>query len=142
MKILLFILTFFLFTGVTLFAQDDDTEQGGKIQQRMQEYIQNRLGLSKSEAEKFTPVYLRYFLEMKRVHQETRDLPPIDRQQRLLETRIKYRDEFKPIIGEERANKVFVAEGEFKKLLMDELRQRRQERFQKGPGKRFRSLVQ
>jgi len=39
------------------FAQDDD-DAGGKLRDKMIEYIQTKLGLSKTEAERFQPVLL------------------------------------------------------------------------------------
>jgi hypothetical protein len=59
MKKILLILSL-LFFGFAAFAQDDNSndDRGGKLQQRMQEYIQKRLNLSKGEAEKFSPVFL------------------------------------------------------------------------------------
>jgi hypothetical protein len=57
MKRILYILSFLIFTATTSIAQNDEG-QGSKIRERMTEYIQKRLSLSKSEAEKFGPVFL------------------------------------------------------------------------------------
>jgi hypothetical protein len=134
----------FIFIGVSgVFAQDNEQEnqEGGKLQQRLNQYLQKRLGLSKNEAEKFSPVYLRYFNELRKAHVETRNLPPIDRQQKIVEIRLRYRNEFKPILGEERANKVFVAEQEFRKKAQD-LLENRKERLQNRGNKKSGALLQ
>jgi hypothetical protein len=138
MKKILLILSLLFLTSVCVFAQNEEGDQeGGKIQERLKEYLQKRLGLTKSEADKFSPVYLRYFNELRKTHQESKDLPQIDRQQKILEIRLRYRNEFKPILGEDRANKVFIAEQEFRKKVL-EVRQERMGR----PNKNFRSLLQ
>ncbi len=114
MKKWLTILFIFLTAGFTALGQEDDKEQeGGKIQERMREYIQKKLDLSKSEAEKFTPVFVRYFREFVQTHRQNRG----DRlilQQKIIELRLRYRGEFKQIMDEQRANKVFRYEDEFR----------------------------
>jgi len=138
MKKILLILSLLFLTGLCVFAQNEEGDQdGGKIQERLKEYLQKRLGLTKNEADRFSPVYLRYFNELRKTHQESKNLPQIDRQQKILEIRLRYRNEFKPILGEDRANKVFIAEQEFRKKVL-EVRQERMGR----PNKNFRSLLQ
>ena len=57
MKKLVYILSLFLFTGFVAKAQDDGADE--KIRDKMREYIQKRLALTKNESEKFTPVFVR-----------------------------------------------------------------------------------
>ena len=102
MKRLLIILTIGLF-GLAVNAQDE--EHNDKIRDRMKEFIQKRLGLSKNEAERFTPVFLRYFKEWRETLREQKD--PLFRQQKITEIRIRYRTEFREIIGEKRSNEVY-----------------------------------
>ena len=135
MKKILYIL-FFLFTiSGTSFAQDEQGD-GGKIRGRMVEYIQDKLGLSKSEAERFSPVFINYFKELRRTNQGFKG----DRlvlQQKIAELRLRYRDQFKPIIGEKRSNDVFTHEREFIQQVKTEQIQRLKNR-QDGPAnKRF-----
>jgi len=140
-KILYLALFLFALSGVS-FAQDDQADQteGGatKIRERLIEYIQQKLGLTKAEADKFGPVYIDYFKELRRTNQEFKG----DRlvlQQKIAELRLRYRDQFKPIIGEKRSNDVFTHERDF----IDQLRSMRQERRGDGRAdKRFRSLLQ
>ena len=71
MKKYLYILLLFLLPAVAAFSQDEDpAEENGKIAERMREYIQKNLGLSKSEAQKFTPVFARYFREFATTHRQ------------------------------------------------------------------------
>src|SRR5690242_21233779 len=110
MKKILYILIFTLSLSSVSFAQDDDP--GGKLRDKMIEFIQNRLSLSRSEAEKFQPIFLDYLKDMKNTKQQFSG----DRlilQQKIVDLRIRYRDQFKPIIGEKRSNEVFQHEREF-----------------------------
>lgn len=136
MKKFLLILILSFFTGLNLFAQVDG-EQGGKIQERMNEYLQKRLGLSKNEIDKFSPVFSRYLKELRKAYLDNADI--LKRQQRMAEIRLQFREEFKPIVGETRANKVFIAEQEFRKKAAEILRERN---LEKRTNKKFRSLIQ
>ena len=138
---IILILCFTAGSGIIAQSNEQGNQDGGKLQERLNEYLQKRLGLTKNEAEKFSPVYLRYFNELRKAHVETRNLPPIDRQQKIVEIRLRYRNEFKPILGEERANKVFVAEQEFRKKAQD-LLENRKERLQNRGNKKSGALLQ
>jgi hypothetical protein len=137
MKRILYITTLFFTLSTAAFAQDDDN--GGKVRERMTEYIQKRLDLSKNEAERFAPVFLNYFNELRQTNQEYRG----DRlllQQKVVDLRLRYRDQFKPIMGEKRSNEVFNYERDF----IEEVKRLRQERSQnKGgrPGKGLGGLL-
>ncbi len=128
MKRILYILGFLFVLNSSSFAQDDN---GGKVREKMTEYIQQKLGLSKNEAERFGPVFLDYFKELRTTNQSFKG----DRlvlQQKIVELRLKYRDQFKPIIGEKRSNDVFTYEREFVQGIKD----LRNERLQNRPGGR------
>jgi hypothetical protein len=134
MKKFLHILALLVLINTASFAQDDDG-QGSKVRERMTEFIQKRLGLSKSEADRFGPVFLNYFNELRRTNQQFKG----DRlvlQQKIVELRINYRDQFKNIVGEKRSNDVFVYEREF----INEVKEIRQDRRGGGPGKKIRGL--
>ncbi|MGN6164522.1 MAG: hypothetical protein ACTHOF_08275 [Flavisolibacter sp.] len=131
MKKIIYILSFLFVISATSYAQD----KGGKLQEKMTEYVQQKLGLSKSEAEKFSPVFLDYFKDLRRTNQEFRG----DRlvlQQKIVELRLRYRDQFKPIIGEKRSNDVFTYEREFIKGVKELQQDRLQNRLQGPANKR------
>ncbi len=67
MKKLLYIFIFF-FTIQTSSAQDEPG--AARLKEKMVEYIQEKLGLTKAEAEKFTPVFINYFKELRKTNQE------------------------------------------------------------------------
>ncbi|HEV7782827.1 MAG TPA: hypothetical protein VGO58_16240 [Chitinophagaceae bacterium] len=114
MKKWLLILFLFVLPGMAAFAQDDEpAQEGGKIQERMREYVQNKLGLSRAEAQRFTPVFVRYFREFAQTHKQFRG-DNLILKQRIIELRIRYRTEFRQILDEQRANKVYKYEDEFR----------------------------
>ena len=110
MKKLVYILSLLLFTGLVAKAQDDGADE--KIRDKMREYIQKRLALSKNESEKFTPVFVRYFKEWRTTLRENRG-PKLDLQQKIVDLRLRYRTEFKEILGEKRSNEVYEHQEKF-----------------------------
>lgn len=140
MKRILYILGLFLALSTATYAQDE-RGNGDKISERMTEYVQKRLGLSRNEAERFGPVFLNYFNELRRTNQEYKG----DRlvlQQKIVDLRLRYRDQFRPIIGEKRSNDVFTYERDF----VEEVKQLRKERLENKndirPNKRTKGLLQ
>jgi hypothetical protein len=134
-KIWYIFLLLFTINGAAL-AQEPQQDGGAKIRERMIEYIQDKLSLSKSEAEKFTPVFIEYFKELRQTNQEFKG-DHLVLQQKIAELRLRYRDQFKPIIGEKRSNDVFTHERAFIQKVKEERDLRMQNR-QEGPAnKRF-----
>ena len=116
------------------FAQDEETP-GSAIRERMTEYIQKRMGLSKVEADKFGPVFLDYFNELRKTNQDYKG-DKLVLQQKVVELKLNYRNQFKTIVGDKKSNDVFLYEREF----INEIKAIRNERSQnKGGGgkKRF-----
>lgn len=134
MKKYLLILTFIIAGTFTGFAQEDETDtQMGKLQEKMQQYIQKRLNLSKSESEKFAPIFLRYVTELRKVHQENRtDRPML--QLKVAEVRVRFRDEFRQVMDVKKANKVFIVEKEFIEVVKNEWAERKMQKRQGGGG--------
>lgn len=133
MKKLVFILSLFFITSNALLAQDEGDE---RIRDKMSEYIQQRMNLNKAEAEKFSPVFLRYFKEWRNTLRENRT-DKLILQQKVVELRLRYRTEFRDIIGEKRSNDVFGHQDKF----IRELKTIRMERTQRqGVKSRIRNL--
>jgi hypothetical protein len=105
----------------------------------MREFIQKRLNLTRNEAERFTPVFIRYFREWKQTLQENR-ADGLVRQQRIIELRLRYRTEFRDIVGEKRSNDVYKQQDifirEIKEMREEQIKARRAER----PNKSFRLI--
>ncbi len=138
MKKVLLILTLAFFAGFAATAQDDDND---KIRDKMREFIQRRLNLSKNEAERFTPVFIRYFREWRQTLRENKD-DGLVRQQKIVDLRLRYRTEFKEIVGEKRSNDVYKQQDifvqEITKIKREQIRSRKDER----PTIRNRSLIE
>jgi hypothetical protein len=132
MKKFFLILTLALLTGFSSKAQSDEHD---KIRDKMTEFIQKRLDLTRNEAERFTPVFIRYFREWKQTLQENRN-DGLIRQQRIIELRLRYRTEFRDIVGEKRSNDVYKQQDvfvrEITKMREEQIRARRADIPQKG----------
>jgi hypothetical protein len=139
MKRFLLILAFLSFTGFSLFAQDEEADQRmGKLQEKMQLYIQKRLNLTQSESERFSPIFIRYISELRRTHRENNlDRPML--QLKIAEVRVRYRDEFRKVIDEQRANRVFQHQKEFEDKIRQEIIERKMQNRQ-GPKNRIRAM--
>lgn len=131
MKKYLLILSLFICTGFVCLAQDDEPEERiGKLQEKMQQYIQKRLNMSKSESEKFSPIFTRYITELRKTHRDNKtDRPML--QLKVAELRVRFRDEFRQIVDERRANKVFQHQKEFEDRIRQEILDRK---MQNKPG--------
>jgi hypothetical protein len=132
MKHFLLILSLLFVTSVPLFAQDDPDDEGNeKIKDKMNEYIQKRLDLSKDESAKFTPVFLRYFKEWKQTLRTYRG-DKLELQKQIVDLRLRYRTQFREILGERRGNQVFDHQEQF----IREIRDIRRERLRNNPNLR------
>ena len=128
----------FLFAGLAVRAQDDNNDKGKQLLEKMNTYIQKRLNLTRGEAERFSPIFLRYIIELRRTHRENvSDKPML--QLKIAELRVKFRDEFKTVLDEPRANKVFEAQHEFEDIVRGEIQNRR---LENSPLRRNRSMIQ
>lgn len=138
MKKLLIILTLFLSANLVAHAQDENGNDD-KIRAKMTEFIQRRLNLSKNEAEKFSPVFLRYFNEWRSTLREFRGNPDkLLLRQRILDIQLRYRNEFKDIIGQKRSNDVF----EQQKVFIETIKNFREEQIENRANRRFRATNQ
>ncbi len=144
MKKWLLILSVFMVAGFSAVAQEEDNqpdrEIGGKLMQRMQEYIQSRLRLSKKETEKFSPVFIRYYRDFARTHHENR-ADRLKLQKEIIDLRIRYRDEFRQVIEEQKANRVFQVEDEFRKKAVEMIRENRRDRLEKAPTRTNKAVL-
>lgn len=125
MKKIFFILTLALFSAFASKAQNDDND---KIRDKMREFIQRRLSLSRNEADRFTPVFVRYFTEWRQTLRENKE-DILIRQQKIVDLRIRYRTEFRDIVGEKRSNEVYKKQEEFIRILQEQVKNRRDDRI-------------
>jgi hypothetical protein len=124
MRKLLLIVFLFISTAYICNAQDGNKDKE-KIEAVRTAYITNQLNLTPEEAQKFWPIYNRYFSEVKKAQQESPD-DIVAFQEKLVNIRKKYKADFKGVLGtDERVNKVYTAEAKFISMLRDELKNRR-----------------
>ncbi|RYZ52547.1 MAG: hypothetical protein EOO14_16615 [Chitinophagaceae bacterium] len=117
------------FSLQTSFAQEEGPG-ADRLKEKMVEYIQNKLSLNKTEAERFQPVFMDYLRQLRATKQEHKN-DKLVLQQKIIEVRLKFRDQIKPIVGEKRSNEVFTHEREFVEKVQDV----RKERLQEGKGR-------
>lgn len=85
------------------------------------EYLTQQISLTSEESEKFWPVYNNYKSDIRNIRRENNN-DPIELEEKVLNIRKKYKDNFKTILGtDDRVNKLFVAEKDFNKMLQKEL---------------------
>jgi len=107
-----------------------------KIQAMEVAFITKELNLTPDEAQKFWPVFNQYRNDLKTVAVEYKQKDHLERQQKMLDLRKKYREDFTKVMNQERANKVFGAEDEFKSLVRREFQKRQDERRSMEPRKK------
>lgn len=126
-----------MLSWMTVPAQDEANEQNDRIREKMKEFIQKRLRLTKAETDRFTPVFIRYFNEWRQTLRTNKD----DRlilQQRIVELRLRFRPEFREVLGDRRGNEVY----RHQDIFIKELGEIRKERLENRPNKRLRALTQ
>jgi hypothetical protein len=131
-KFILYLILLFAVFSAT--AQTDDavnnTIQNPKKEEKIQAlyiaYITQQLSLTTDEAQKFWPVHAQYEAELKNINQG--NAGELDRQQAVLNVKKKYQGNFSKILGSERSNNFYRQDGEFRKKLVERLKQMRQQR--------------
>ena len=124
-----------IFTIFSAAAQTDDaatTMQNPKKEEKIKAlyvaYITQQLSLTADEAQKFWPVHSQYEAELKNVNVNNSN--EIDRQQSVLNVKKKYQGNFIKILGSERSNDFYRQDAEFRKKLVERLKQMRQRKME------------
>lgn len=101
-----------------------------KIQSLKIAFITQKLQLTPDEAQKFWPVYNQYDNEVHSIESDNDpNHPPLYKDQKLLDTRKKYLSSFEKILGQDKTNRLFNAERDFRGLLIRRLQNRNPQRF-------------
>ncbi len=101
-----------------------------KIQAMEMAFITKELGLNPEEAQKFWPVFNQYRSELKTMAIDKKSGDQLEKQQKMLDLRKKYREDFTKVLNQERANRVFGAEEEFRSMVRKEFQKRQMEKRQ------------
>ncbi len=122
-----YVLFLTLFTGsfFAVKAQENQPGNEAKQQEKIQAlyvaYISQQLALTPDEAQKFWPVHSQFTTDLKAVKT---DMPELEKQQSLLNIKKRYQDNFNKILGTNRCERFFRMDGEFKRRLLDRVKQR------------------
>jgi len=129
MKKLLIILVMWLGISLTGFGQEGEklqTEGAGRLKALQIAYLTNKLNLKPEEAQRFWPVFNQYQDEIRKVRIEGKNLPEVDKEQKIVDIRKKYFEEFTKVLNKDRADRVFKADNEFRDVIRKEIQERRQ----------------
>jgi hypothetical protein len=117
-----------IFIGIAGFAKAQEELPSEKRQQDIEAlkvaFISKELDLTPGEAQKFWPVYNQYSKELKTTIKDEADV--LVRDEKVLNLRKRYRDQFTTILGQQRMNRIFNAEGRFRQLLIKSMRNQNQ----------------
>ena len=123
-KYLLFLIALFgSFSFV--FAQNANGQRSEKIRALKDAFITQKLQLAPPEAEKFWPVYNQYENEIRQLRSDNKGGDILENEQKLLDTRKKYKPSFEKILGPQRLNDLYNAERDFRNLLIKRLKEQR-----------------
>ena len=117
----------------------NDPRQQERVEALEIAFLSRKLQLTPDEAQKFWPIYNEYKRDLRQVMMNQRNTPErdlIDMEQRMVDVRKKYKDRFVGCIGQPRMNKLFTAERDFRGVLMNQLRNRPQQRPMMRRGQR------
>ncbi len=115
----------FMFLAVNAQEQQPDPKAEEKIQAMEVGYISQKLNLSTEEAQKFWPIYNEYKRDINQVIKTFKNNPDadiLDRDQKIIDVRKKYRDRFTGVIGQSRVRTFFQAEGDFRKAIINRVK--------------------
>ena len=125
MKKLYFLLAFISITG---FASAQDEQPSEKKQANIEAlkvaFITKELELTPDEAQKFWPVYNQYSKELKATRIANPDA--LERDEKILNIRKSYKEQFTKILGPQRVNNLYNAEAKFNQLLFRAMRKQNQ----------------
>jgi Spy/CpxP family protein refolding chaperone len=132
-KLIVSILIFIFSAGMVMSQEGDKQGDGGKLKAYQIAFLTKKLNLTPDEAQRFWPVFNKYEDEIRTTRQQNRQAPEVEVEEKMLNIRKKYYDEFTRVLNKERADKVFKADREFKDGVRRELMERRQLRQNKRP---------
>lgn len=134
MKKIFILFGFITFATLLTQAQAANPEKGGeRIKSLEIGYITRQLELTPEEAEKFWPIFHQYRKELKTAIVENVNAEKLDREQKILDIRKKYKKNFTSVLDNGRVDKFYEAEDKFQMLVRREMNNRQNNR--QGGGK-------
>ncbi len=131
MKRILSLILFCLTVSFSALAQDAPKTEVQRLEAYKIAYLTKKLNLSPSEAQKFWPIYNKYQEEVKNLRVDSRQdkKSEIETEEKMLNIRKKYNDEFSKALNNEKVNTLFRSEREFSLMVQKELMERRQQKL-------------
>ena len=123
--ILTLVLGGFSFTRAQENQPGDEQNNQKKIKALYVAYVSEQLQLTPDEAQKFWPVHTQFENDIRGVNKE---LPELQKQQAYLDVKKRYQENFSRILGTNRCERFFRMDGEFKRKLLEQYRQRNNQR--------------
>ena len=130
MKKIFLLFGFVTFAALLANGQEVADSGNGREKIKMLEigYFTRQLQLSSNEAEKFWPLFNKYRKEIRVVVKDRNINDDLERQQKVLDVRKKYRKDFIGALDEVRGGKVYEVEDRFKTMVRREMQQRMKSR--------------
>lgn len=100
-----------------------DSIQNNQISKGMFLFIKNNLQMTDEEARKAEPIINQYIIDMRRTQLDYKDA--MERQQQKATVRLNYRNQLSPVLGQARANRVFIEEARFRNEVRKLIQQRK-----------------
>lgn len=136
MKTYLLLFALLFCSSIRSWAQGDGVQPDPKKERDIEAlkvaYLSRELELSPEEAQRFWPLYNQYSKEMRNAITDDQDI--LDRDEKVLNLRKRYREEFGRVLGPQRVNRMYGAEGRFRQLLLKQIRQQRMQQQGQRPG--------
>lgn len=96
-----------------------------RVEELQKIYLTRQLSLTSEESNRFFPIYHQYRNEIKRTRRE-RNNDEIEFAEHMIAVRKKYKSEFRVVLSsDERVNRIFLAEKNFQKILIEEVGKRK-----------------
>ncbi len=125
-----FILIFFAVLGlVTESYSQANPKDGGKLEAYKIAYLTKKLNLNVEEAQRFWPIYNSYVNEIREVKRQHNRMDEVAFEERVVNIRKKYKNEFGHALTDDRANQFFKADKDFNNSLRKELQERQMDQL-------------
>lgn len=122
MKKILLVIIIFINIGYICYGQSANRQN--RAEALHVAFLTKQLELTPEEAQQFWPIYNSYREDLKEIRKSKED--ELEVEEKILGVRKKYKLEFKKVLlSDQRVNKVFQAEKNFRELLRQELERRR-----------------
>jgi hypothetical protein len=106
---------------------NEDPKDGSRLQAYKIAFLTQKLNLSPQEAQRFWPIYNKYEQEIRAVRIQNRmnKSTEIETEEKILNIRKKYNDEFGKALSNDKVNTFFKSERDFSNMVQRELMERR-----------------